>query len=148
MPPKGYRWPVEERFWSKVEKTDGCWLWTACVDQAGYGKFGEGGQGGRTLRAPRVSYEWAYGPIPDGLYVLHRCDTPACVRPDHLFLGNAKDNALDVAKKGRARAQKITHCAQGHEFSDENTYYSGPRRRRACKTCSRAYYQRKKAACA
>ena len=92
----------EQRFWEKVQKTDSCWLWTGSKRNKGYGAFvfvrnGEVVQG----RAHRYSYELLNGEIPDGLFVLHHCDVPACVNPDHLFLGTNKDNVDDMVKKGR-----------------------------------------------
>lgn len=88
----------EQRFWSQVTKSDGCWLWSnICTTR--YGRFHLTPT--HRVYAHRFSYELAYGPIPRGLFVLHRCDTPACVRPDHLFLGTDKDNAEDRESKGR-----------------------------------------------
>ena len=86
-----------ERFWSKVRKTDTCWLWTACMIR-GYGQVA---WNGKPRRAPRVSWEIHNGPVPAGLLVLHRCDTPACVNPAHLFLGTHTDNMRDAKAKGR-----------------------------------------------
>lgn len=80
---------VEDRFWAKVEKTDDCWLWTACADVDGYGQMRIGGKG---KKAHRISYEIAYGPIPDGMFVDHICHVPACVRPEHLRLATPKQN--------------------------------------------------------
>ena len=90
---------VLERFWSKVTKApgDGCWDWTATHDRKGYGLF----HAGRNGRAHRVSWEMTHGPIPEGLFVCHRCDRPMCVRPDHLFLGTHADNTADMVAKGR-----------------------------------------------
>ena len=98
--------PITERFWSKVHKTDGCWLWTGGTHPFGYGQLNNWKcryPGGPILLAHRLSYEWAYGPIPDGVCVLHHCDNPACVRPDHLFLGTKQDNSQDMAHKNRVR---------------------------------------------
>lgn len=95
------RRPLADRFWEKVNKTDTCWLWTAATDRRGYGKISAGGHSGRFLTAPRVAWELARGPIAVGLSVLHRCDTPACVNPDHLFLGTQADNLRDMVSKGR-----------------------------------------------
>jgi hypothetical protein len=90
--------PWANRFWSHVDRNGDCWLWLAGLNSYGYGKFK---QAGRTLGAHRVSYELNVGPIPDGQSVLHRCDTPACVNPSHLFLGSHVDNMRDMAAKGR-----------------------------------------------
>jgi hypothetical protein len=92
------RQPAERRFWKKVNKTDGCWLWTASKNWAGYGKFWTG----EVLTAShRFSFELMHGPITNGRCVLHKCDNPACVRPDHLFLGTHADNIHDMMRKGR-----------------------------------------------
>lgn len=90
--------PAEDRFWSKVEKTDTCWEWTAAT-MHGYGVFGVGDN--RYQRAHRFSWEMHFGPIENGLWVLHKCDNPLCVRPDHLFLGTHQDNMNDAQRKGR-----------------------------------------------
>lgn len=105
--------PVADRFWPKVNKSGptiraelgSCWVWTASRDRSGYGKFGRGRLRGWT-KASRVSWELAHGAIPNGLWVLHRCDNPPCVNPGHLFLGTARDNNRDTAAKGRFDAQK------------------------------------------
>lgn len=90
----------ETRFWSKVNKTKSCWLWEANKATNGYGMFKHDG---KMRLAHRHSYEMNVGKIPDGLCVLHKCDVPACVNPDHLFLGSHKDNAKDKVAKGRHR---------------------------------------------
>jgi hypothetical protein len=96
--------PLEVRFWMKVEKSDGCWKWTASKDGAGYGRLSrERGKG--PLVASRVSWEIHFGNIPDGSHVLHRCDNPECTRPDHLFIGDAALNAADKSAKGRAKIE-------------------------------------------
>lgn len=103
--PKGKQEPLVVRFWRAVIKTDDCWLWTACrqnfggkIRRPGYGKIGEGSC---VLYAHRVSWELHYGLIPEGKDVLHKCDNPGCVRPDHLFLGDQASNMLDAWVKGR-----------------------------------------------
>lgn len=97
---------LEERFWSKIQKTKGCWLWLAnCTkDKEGnrrYGLIGAGRRGEGMLYAHRVSWELHNGVIPEGMLVLHRCDNPQCVRPSHLFLGTQFDNMQDMVRKGR-----------------------------------------------
>ena len=92
------------RFWPKVNKTDGCWLWTGTTSAFGHGNIRRTGSN-RPVGAHRFSYELHHGAIPDGLWVLHRCDNPRCVRPDHLFLGTPKDNMQDMASKGRSGGQ-------------------------------------------
>lgn len=91
-------------FWSRVSKTDSCWLWTGAKTSAGYPAMSIGHV---TKLAHRFSYELANGPIPKGQLVLHSCDTPLCVRPDHLSLGTDADNVADKVRKGRAQS-KIT----------------------------------------
>jgi hypothetical protein len=97
------RWnSTAERFWSKVDTTDadGCWLWTRARNALGYGSFSTG-VGSQTMLAHRMAYTFEAGPIPEGISVCHTCDVPACVRPDHLFLGTNSDNQLDSSAKGR-----------------------------------------------
>ena len=91
--------PIAERFFEKVRRTATCWLWTGARD-GGYGVIWAG-PGQDKIRATRVSWEIAYGPLPKGKYVLHRCDNPACVRPTHLFSGDAAANAADRNAKAR-----------------------------------------------
>lgn len=93
--------PMPQRFWEKVRITPGCWLWLAS-NVRGYGVFG---LNRKTPLAHRVSWEMHNGPIPVGRLVLHRCDTPSCVNPDHLWLGTHADNMRDMAAKRRGRAE-------------------------------------------
>ncbi len=88
------------RFWRKVNRTPDCWEWNAGRSTNGYGRFRIPG---KHLIASRVAWIITHGSIPNGLWVLHRCDNRACVRPSHLFLGTAKDNARDMVLKGRNR---------------------------------------------
>jgi hypothetical protein len=91
---------VEERYWFRVKKGRGCWEWTGAHNPKGYGVM----RVGESARlAHRIAYEQAYGKVPLGLHVMHRCDNPGCVRPDHLTAGTIADNNADMQAKGRAR---------------------------------------------
>lgn len=83
--------------WVSIPETS-CWWWVGVANKAGYGRIK---RGGKQLYAHRVSHELHIGPIPEGMMVLHRCDNPCCVNPDHLFLGTHQDNMDDRAAKGR-----------------------------------------------
>ncbi len=83
------------------EPFSGCWLWLLSVNERGYGQAYANSK--KPQKAHRCSWEIHNGAIPKGLYVLHRCDTPACVNPAHLFLGTLKDNIQDSIRKGRFR---------------------------------------------
>lgn len=100
---------LEQRFWNKVRITDGCWEWTASLGSTGYGQIGIRN---RPIGAHRVSYEIHYGPIPEGMCVLHHCDNRLCVRPDHLFLGTRADNIRDMDRKNRGVRNRIARTGQ------------------------------------
>lgn len=113
------RLPYEVRldyYISRLLCEPGCWLWIGAVDSHGYGKIKHNK---RELKAHRAVYELYRSQIPAHLDACHHCDTPACVNPDHIFIGTAKDNAQDAVKKGRYfRPQKagMVRCAKGHEY--------------------------------
>lgn len=92
-----------ERFWGNVTPSDGCWLWQGRRIPTGYGYMYDP-ETGTTMGAHRISYELHRGPIAAGLCVCHTCDTPACVNPDHLWLGTRRQNSQDMCKKGRCRS--------------------------------------------
>lgn len=89
-----------QAFWDKVEISEGCWLWIGAKNSDGYGQISFEG---KTEKAHRISWVLHFGTIPDGLQVLHNCDNPPCVRPDHLFLGTQGDNVRDCSEKGRIK---------------------------------------------
>ncbi len=95
------RRPALERFWEKVDKRnhDGCWIWTGSIkDEYHYGRISVGK---KDVLSHRYSWIVNKGPIPHGLCVLHKCDNPQCVNPDHFFLGTQAENIMDMFSKGR-----------------------------------------------
>lgn len=122
------------RFWAKVNKSDGCWIWTAGKTDDGYGTFWTGNT---HSKSHRISWALTNGAIPEGLQICHHCDNPSCVRPDHLFTGTNLDNQLDSIKKGRHGQKKKSHCPSGHLYSKENTYLT-TNGKRMCRECHRA----------
>jgi len=104
---------LKSRFDKKVnrEPTDrGCLIWIGNKLPAGYGIIAEGGSGGKMLSAHRLAWQMVNGPIPNGLCVLHQCDNPSCVNPDHLFLGTNSDNSSDMVRKGRQASGQRNGC--------------------------------------
>lgn len=99
--------PAEMRFWVKVQRGPDCWEWLGHRDRGtGYGDFRVGD---KHVKAHRFSYQTSYGQIPKGLFVLHRCDNPPCVRPSHLYLGTTLDNTRDMFARGRASLRHGEH---------------------------------------
>lgn len=121
--------PLEERLLkhSIPVPWTGCWLWVGSGNAKGYGRIQTGlkSTGDRRMRsAHRVSWELFRGPILDGMHVLHRCDVPACVNPDHLFLGSNKDNMNDKAVKGRCRSNPVVGEAHPNsKLTEEQVRY-------------------------
>ncbi len=137
--------PIDQRFWEKVNKqTDsGCWEWRSNIAGNGYGQFFTHliEEGRKSHRAHRYSWMLANGSIPDGLWVLHKCDNRICVNPNHLFLGDRTDNMRDAANKKRICTigkSNLTHCVNGHEFTEENTRKNKHGHRR-CVACAKEH---------
>ena len=92
---------LDKRFWGRVTKTRYCWFWDGAKNPQGYGKIFI--QGSQYMSTHRVAWTLKHGHIPEGLSVLHKCDSPSCVRPSHLFIGTQSDNMIDCHKKGRLK---------------------------------------------
>lgn len=110
---------LEERFWSKVKKTESCWIWTGAATPEGYGGIWDGPQrlpGYRSRRATHVAFylQMKRWPVKN---MLHKCDNPRCVRFDHLFEGGQSDNMKDCVSKGRNFNASKKVCKQGHLLS-------------------------------
>jgi hypothetical protein len=127
------------RFWAKVARTapDQCWLWTAGKTKQGYGVFlTKTTKPVVLITAHRFSLQVATGHAGEGMMACHRCDTPACVNPTHLFWGTQADNMLDARLKGRTRgAPRQTHCKHGHKYTAETVLETS--KGRQCKICNR-----------
>jgi len=131
---------AEARFWSRVEKSSACWLWTGTRQVGGYGRFTIGR---KSLLTHRVAYETYVGPIPEGLELDHLCRTPNCVRITHLQPVTRAENVRRsrlftegiLAKAAAAARVARTHCRRGHEFTARNTRRDGSTR--ICRSCRR-----------
>ena len=128
-----------KRFWAKVDKKseNECWKWNASKNNKGYGQFGVNKIAKSTHR---ISYIIHKGEIPKGLMICHTCNNPPCVNPNHLYAGTGKDNAQQAVKDGLLAPQQKTHCINGHEFTEENTFLrvrKGRGTTRVCRECKR-----------
>lgn len=129
---------LEERFYNRIKVTDsGCHEFIGFKNRHGYGQIGVGS---KLKLTHRLAWELAFGLIPDGLWVLHKCDNPPCCNVDHLWLGTQAENVADMIAKGRQgiNAQSIkTHCPKGHPYDEVNTYVK-PNGSRNCRACRAA----------
>jgi hypothetical protein len=106
-------------FWAKVDSSgglDACWPWTGSVLLSGYGGIGIAG---RQIRAHRLAFEIANGPVAEGLVVRHRCDNPICVNPTHLEAGTQRDNLDDMDRRGRRRPARGERQASAKLTDDD-----------------------------
>lgn len=126
-----------DRFWSKVEATEGCWPWHGSLLKKGYGLFSLGGRAAGATLAHIFAYREAYGAVPVGLQLDHTCRNRACVNPHHLEPVTAQVNVLRGVGRAAVNAKK-THCIHGHEFTPENT--GRQTNGRMCMTCRREYW--------
>jgi HNH endonuclease len=120
----------------RVERENDCLVFAGARNADGYGKVGLTIEPGvyRPGYAHRIAWEHHFGPLPEGLCVLHHCDNPPCVLIDHLFIGTKGDNNRDMTAKGRNGQARKTHCPKGHEYTEDNvrrTKTGG----RQCKAC-------------
>lgn len=119
------------------EPNTGCWLWSGCVNEHGYGLIGVHG---RQSRAHRVLFEIFRGAVPDGLVLDHLCRVRCCVNPEHLEPVTNAENLRRGEGISATNARK-THCKHGHPFDEANTYlWRGSVR--VCRTCNRQGYHK------
>ena len=118
-----------------VQQPNGCLVWTGYVLPTGYGQVWVNG---KLVRVHRLAWSLANNqPVPDGRHILHSCDNRPCCEPTHLRPGTNVDNGADMTARGRSYQQKKTHCPQGHEYTEANTYKSLTRVSRHCRQCRR-----------
>lgn len=123
-------------FWKKVKKGNGCWEWQGYINPSGYGTFWFRSESGIIKLAHRFSYFLEHGmnKVTSG-FICHHCDNKKCVRPDHLYLGDAKTNARDAVERKLNPHSRKTHCKYGHEFTPENTAFLKGKIGRHCRKC-------------
>lgn len=124
---------IEDRFWSKVERSDDCWTWTGAKTRRnnGYGRFRFNGD---LYVAHRVAYELLRGPIADGLVIDHLCRNTLCVNPDHMEIVTQTENIRRGEAPSAINGRK-THCIRGHELTGDNVWIHQHTGYRLCKVC-------------
>lgn len=113
---------LEDRLWRHTQKTgpNDCWICSANGMRSRYAQLQSAGKGSPKVLAHRLSYELAHGPIPEGMMVLHKCDTPRCVNPAHLRLGTHEENMRDMVRKARSATNKFIGEASGKAVLTED----------------------------
>lgn len=125
-----------------IKHSNGCWEWQGSRTDQGYGKF----RFGRDQLAHRVAFRLLRGPISSDWCILHRCDNPPCVNPDHLFIGDRALNNKDRSTKDRNNHhyENASHCKRGHPFDEQNTYHRKTGAR-MCRKCACLYQKQRNA---
>lgn len=127
--------PLIDRIFEKLEWRGDCLVWTASLNDGGYGQVGEYvDKKIYNRRVHRVVYAETIGEIPTDTMVLHWCDNRACANPEHLHLGDNAMNLQECVARGRHPNRRKTHCPRNHPFDEVNTYVN-PKGRRECRTC-------------
>lgn len=128
---------VQESLFDRCVRTEnGCLEWVGNRTPPGYGRLRFQSQ---EHYAHRLAWESENGPVPSGMYVLHKCDNPPCCDLTHLYVGTQRDNIHDIIDRGRFKTHNSvkTHCKHGHEFTEENTALVNGKHRR-CRACRRS----------
>ena len=123
-----------QRFWNKVTKTGNCWEWVSSKTEKGYGQFNVNN---KLYYVHRISYQLSLGIIPNDLQLDHLCRNPSCVNPEHLEVVTNQENM----NRGHGNINK-THCPQGHEYTEDNTYLHKRKNNRICRICQRSNTKR------
>jgi hypothetical protein len=124
-----------------INTATGCHEWTGAVGPLGYGRLR---YKGKTYLATRFAYAAWVGPTPDGKEVCHRCDNPRCINPEHLWLGDHKQNMSDMADKKRLGVMRRDTCGRGHPLTPDNVYRPPGKshRTRECRACIRLRWKK------
>ena len=120
--------PVNERFWMKVQKSPGCWNWTAATSVDGYGVFGEH-MGGKQHKAHRYAYEQLIGPIPEGKLLDHKCHNRDCVNPDHLrpvTIKQNNENRIGASRNSKTGVRGVSYNTKDRRYIAVSKHYGKP----------------------